>query len=584
MARVSARQLCGGPDEQSIVDGDGWTLGVNRLAVVDPAGGAQPYTSVPDVFVAFNGEIYNDRQLRRIVAQRGRPASGHCDGAVIPHLYAEFGPSFVDMLEGMFAIAIVDLRSTPTMLLSTDPVGMKPLYYAWRADRGELRFSSEIPALLRFSGIDPARDDLALDEYLATKTPFGERTFYRDVRVLPPGATATVAHGRMRLLRRATDYEQSPGATATGLGGSLRTALDTEVGRLLEADVPVCVVTSGGLDSSLVTALAARRRPGIASFTIGYSGRWPLDERGFARQVSTHTGCEYHDVEIDPASFPELLPAVVDHLGQPNADPIALSTFALFRQIHASGYTVALTGDAADELFGGYDRTVAACSSPPGADWITPYVRALAAITAERRGPLYTSDYRALLADRTSAEDRLSGYLRSTGRDRIGAITDLELRLRLPAYHLRRVDHLSMACSVEARLPFCQPSIVRLAGESPQRAKVWNGQRKRAVVEAARGIVPDAILTRPKQPFTLPVAAMLAPGSALMAFTTEVLTSDAVRQDGKLDPDAVRRLLVARISRPTAANALAVWALLIYAVWLHATGSADLARPFGARP
>jgi asparagine synthase (glutamine-hydrolysing) len=570
MARVSLRQHHGGPDAQVIVGGDGWAVGVNRLAVVDPASGIQPYTSVPGVVAVLNGEIYNDRHLREILAQRGHTVPGHSDGAVIPALYAEFGQGFVDLLEGMFAIAVVDTRSVPTLLLSTDPVGMKPLYYSWRPDRRELRFSSEIPALLRFAGIDTAIDDLVLDEYLATKTPFGERTFYRGVQVLPPGTTATVTARQLSLRRRrSADLDRPTPATVASYGTTLRTQMDAEVSRLLQADVPVCVVTSGGLDSSLVTALAARHHPGIASFTIGYSGRWPHDERAFARQVSEHCGTRHHEVEVDPASFPGLLPAVVEHLGQPNADPITLSTFALFREIQSSGYTVALTGDAADELFGGYDRTVTACSTPDGSDWVGPYLAALAAIPRPLRDRLYTAEYRALLAERTSTEDRLAAHLRSVGRDRLSAITDLELRLRLPAYHLRRVDHLSMASSVEARLPFCQPSIVRLANDSPNIAKVWRGHRKRAVVEAARGILPDPILTRPKQPFTLPISAMLTPGTALMAFAFEVLLSDTVRRDGKLDAGSVRRLLEAQSSRPTNGSALAIWALLIYLVWLR---------------
>ncbi|MET9303709.1 asparagine synthase C-terminal domain-containing protein [Micromonospora aurantiaca] len=303
---------------------------------------------------------------------------------------------------------------------------------------------------------------------------------------------------------------------------------------------------------------------------MGYAGRWPQDERSFARRVADHCGTRHHEVEIDPASFPDLLPTVVDHLGQPNADPITLSTFALFREIRASGHTVALTGDAADELFGGYDRTVTACSAPAGDDWVTPYVDALAAIPRPVREKLYTAEYRALLAERTGAEDRLTERLRSTGRDRLSAMTDIELRLRLPAYHLRRVDHLSMASSVEARLPFCQPSIVRFAAESPGTAKVWRGQRKRAVFEAARGLLPDSILSRPKQPFTLPIAAMLTPGEALTAFVTEMLLSDTVRNDGKLDEGAVRRLLDAQSNRPTNGTALAIWALVIYLVWLRA--------------
>lgn len=568
LRRVSERQYQGGPDAQSLCTGENWSLGANRLAVVDPSGGGQPYRLSPGIVAVFNGEIYNDGHLRALLDKRGYHVPSRCDGAVIPPLYAEFGLHFADLLEGMFAIALIDTRSTPTLLLATDPCGMKPLYYSQLENRGEFYFASELPALLEFDGVDRSIDDIALDSYLTTKTPFEQRTFYQSAQVLQPGTVATVTRAGMRIRER-REPESTPAApgTLSSYGGELRALLDIEVDRLLQADVPSCVITSGGLDSSLITALASRRRAHVASFTIGYTGAWPGDERGYATEVSQWCGTMHHEIELDPASIPELLPDVVSHLGQPNADPITLSTYALFRGIRQAGFTVALTGDAADELFTGYNRLVTALLAPPDGDWIVPYVRDLAAIPNPLRESLYTDDYRALLAETPSVETQLFDRLRSAADNRRTALEEIETRLRLPAYHLRRVDHLSMAWSVEARLPFCQPSIVRCARALPQWAKASSEGRKRAVYAAARDLVPNSVLARPKQPFTLPITTMFTAGTELMAFARELLSAASLRTEGKLAPREVGRLLTDQAEHPSASRALALWSLLVYMLW-----------------
>ncbi|GAA3229021.1 hypothetical protein [Nonomuraea helvata] len=158
LREVSRRQIHGGPDAQAMVRGGSWALGVNRLAVVDPAGGAQPYTLGDGLTAVFNGEISNHRELRRLLARRGHTVPGRCDGAVIPALYAEYGPGFVRLFDGMFALALADTRAAPLLLLATDPAGMKPLHYSWREDRKELYFSSELPALLEFGEIGTVAD------------------------------------------------------------------------------------------------------------------------------------------------------------------------------------------------------------------------------------------------------------------------------------------------------------------------------------------------------------------------------------------------------------------------------------------
>ncbi len=514
---------------------------------------------------SFNGEIYNHAELRRGLTARGFAFDDHCDGAVLPALYAVHGPSFTEHLDGMFALAVIDLRAEPTLLLATDPLGMKPLYYHWNPSRREFCFASELPALLAFPGLDPAPWEPGLDAYLTTRTPLGERTMFRDARVLPPGATALVdATGGFRLRRRPPQEEEPRETTAESAAERTRELLRREVDRLVRADVPSCVITSGGLDSGLVTALAAGQVAELHAFNLAYKGSWPADERAFAQETAERCGAVYHQVEIDPADFPELLPTVVAHLGQPNADPIALSTYALFAAVRSAGFTVALTGDGADELFGGYDRMREAVRTPAGHPWEQRYLDTLAAIPAGLREWLYTDDYRALV----SADPPARRLARQLGDgDRMAAITRFEVGARLPAYHLRRVDHLSMASGVEARLPYCQPLVAQHARSLPERFRISAAGVKRTLYGAAAGLLPHSVLSRPKQPFTLPVAAMLAPGQSLLDFTRDVLTPEQLRRGGKLEPSRVAELIDRQILAPDQRTALALWSLLVHELW-----------------
>ncbi|MDH6630501.1 asparagine synthase (glutamine-hydrolyzing) [Streptomyces sp. LBL] len=557
---VSGRQRHGGPDERGVLTGRGWSLGCDRLAVTEPVGGAQPLRlpTVPGVLAVLNGEIYNHRELRRRLAARGHVFPDACDGSVLPALYAEYGPAFAEQLDGMYAIAIVDLRTTPQLVLAVDEMGMKPLHYH-EGPGGAVRFASEIPALLAFDGVPADPCEETLDTVLATKTPFGTDTALRGIRVLPPGATA-VAHGTrgLRVARR------PPRAVAPAAG--LLDTLRHEVHRLARADVPLCAITSGGLDSGLVTALAAEEAAPLHTFHLGYRGRWPHAEDTFARAVARRARTVHHHVEVDPKELMSLLTRTTRHLGQPNADPIALSTYALFRAVRGAGFTVALTGDGADELFGGYDRVRAALAAPAGSDWTAPYVDALAAAPRLLRERLYTPDYRAFIMERGSVADRITAELRApraAGSDRADTLTRFETRRRLPAYHLRRVDHLSMAWAVEARLPFCQPSVAALARTLPAEQKLG----KRALYEAGVGLLPRAVLQRPKQPFTLPLAAMIAPGGPLLEPVRDLLSPDRLSRGGQLRPDRVRALLDRHLERPSDRDALTLWALAVHGLW-----------------
>ncbi|MEU9092875.1 asparagine synthase (glutamine-hydrolyzing) [Streptomyces sp. NPDC048428] len=566
MKRVGALQRHGGPDRTGLSRAPGWGLGSNRLAVIDLDGGIQPYEIEGRISAVFNGEIYNHDALRDRLRKRGHRFADRCDGAIIPALYEEYGEKFTDHLDGMYAIALLDLRERPKLLLVTDHMGMKPLYYRWDAVDRSLRFSSEIPALLGFEGLGTGVWGPGLDAYLASKTPFGEQTMFQEIKVLPAATTLRCTLGEApEVLHRPHATAQVPD-DADRAAELVRDTLRTEVGRLLVADVPVAVITSGGLDSSLVTALAAERGP-VHSFNIAYRGTWPFEERHFARQAAEHAHAVYHQVELDPATLPDLVEDVVWHLGQPNADPITVSTYALFAAVREAGFKVALTGDAADEVFGGYARMHAAHESAPAGPWYERYLDALAVVPAARRHSLYTDDYRLLVQDVPPIPAAALDRLRHGEGTVLKRITDFELAHRLPAYHLRRVDHLSMAHSVESRLPFCQPSVTSLGRALPDRLRIGGGKVKRTLYGAAAGLVPDAVHQRVKQPFTLPVTAMLAPGSPLWEMARDTLATGRLRPAGRLDPHAVDALFRTQELRPDDTTALTIWALMTYEVW-----------------
>ncbi|MEV5593690.1 asparagine synthase (glutamine-hydrolyzing) [Streptomyces sp. NPDC052496] len=567
----------GGPDEQTREHGDGWALGNNRLAIQGITHGHQPFTR-PGLTCVFNGEIYNHRRLRAELAGRGYSFEGDCDGDVLLPLYELYGDAFVTRLEGMYAIAVVDQRDEPCLKLYTDHAGMKSLYYYRSADGRRLCFASELRALSRFPDFPDEIDPLAVDRYLGGKAVWGPSTVYTRVHTLQPGSALRFAGGRLSLTRTSLeaarpewpDGEPTVAAAAGMLDGLLR----DEMRRMLDADVPVCVITSGGLDSSYTTALAADLSSDVASFNIAYQGDWPADERHFAAEVTRHCGTRHHQVLLDPAGFPALIERFVRHLDQPNNAPHSLSTFALFEAVHDAGFKVALTGDGADELFAGYARFVKA-DRDGAVTWHRAYQDTMAAIHTAALERLYTPDH---LAQVTAAGgcfgnqvgDELDRRVRSGELSKLETLLRYDQFERFPYYILRRVDHLSMAHSVEARIPFLQPSVMRLAHALPAHVKVAGDTVKAPVARAAARWVPRSVINRPKQPFTLPVTAMIKPGEALYDMIGDLLLGPGARCHAYVRRQAVHDLFRTQTETPAAHAAESLWSLLMLETWLTA--------------
>lgn len=567
---VSNLQLKGGPDQQSIFKTDGWAIGNNRLSIIDLDGGEQPYHLGEHISVVFNGEIYNHVELREKLVKKGYLFKDNCDGSILPAMYYEFGQDFVSYLDGMFAIAVVDTRNgNASLLLANDSVGIKSLYYYWDDKKETLYFSSELPSLLGFNEIPKNLWLKGVDSYLTTKAIFGETTMFENIYNMPPSTMLLVNPGKRPQLKkwntsilskRIDRRNESPSET-------LISYLKNEVISLLQADVPVATINSGGLDSSLITALASLQKEGIHSFNIAYKGNWPFDEKAYAKEVANQYHTSHHQIIIDPKEFHNILPKVVRHLGQPNADPIALSTYSLFESINQAGFKVALSGDGADEMFGGYDRYKEALN--PSKDWIAPYIDSLGAINQKGRQEIYSEDYLALIKEQGSVAAEITEKLQYTESSRLDTIMNFERDYRLPNYHLRRVDHLSMAHSVEVRVPYCQPRVVDFSKQLTDEERIQENKVKRILYNSASGLLPNSIMNRKKQPFTLPINEMMRPGLPLYDFIKNTLDYGTISKNNIFNFKKIEKLLHLQGTNPSDKTALALWSIMIFQLWIE---------------
>jgi asparagine synthase (glutamine-hydrolysing) len=572
---VAQDLLHGGPDAQTMWVDDIGALGSNRLAIQGIADGHQPFRR-GGMTCVFNGEIYNHRALRAELSAHGYTFEGDCDGNVLLPLYERYGDAFVAKLEGMFAIAVVDGRDEPCLKLYIDHAGMKSLYYYVSADGRRLCFASELQALSRFPDFPDQIDSLAVDRYLGGKAVWGPGTVYAKAHTMMPGTMlrfdgGRLTHAHAELPPAPIDWpDGTPSLSAAA--EMVDTMLRDELTRMLDADVPVCVITSGGLDSSYVTALAKSQVPDLESFNISYHGQWPSDERHFAEEVAQHCDTRHHQVLLEPADFPGIIDRFIRHLDQPNNAPHSLSTFALFQAIHEAGFKVALTGDGADELFSGYVRYVKA-SRDESSTWHRAYQDTMAAVATTTLSSLYSPAFRAeverqggYFADQSG--DQLARRVPQSPHDKLETLLRYDQYERFPYYILRRVDHLSMAHAVEARIPFLQPRIVQFAHALPTSLKVVGDTVKAPVARAARPWIPESIINRPKQPFTLPITAMIKRGQVLHDMIGDVLLAPSYRCRDFFQQGAIKDLFQMQTENPSAPAAEALWSLLMLEMWL----------------
>ncbi|MES0863360.1 asparagine synthase-related protein [Ruegeria sp. SCPT10] len=549
------RLVPGGPDEQNLRWGNGWVLGHTRLAINGVLNGSQPYTS-PGLHGLFVGEIYNYKEL---ASRFGISLStSGTDGEVILPLFAKFGPDFVRHLEGMFSIAIMDVRDVTSLYLYTDSCAIKPVYYLPKHDT--LGFASEIEGLPNFEDDDREIHANAFDRYGAYRAMLGRQTIFPSVKVLEPGTYLTFRNGKTEII------EYTPNAALFAEGADTVRDFEHDFGegvkKTLMTDVPVCTTLSGGLDSSLVATLASNDPRMTHAYNVWYQGNWKEDETAYAREVAAASGLEYQQVTVRHDRFPDQIQAMCRSLSQPNAAAHCLSTFELYEAIGKAGFKVALVGEGADDFFGGYDRMYDIAVSNGDDDAINAYVSDLAAIKPDLRKNLVSDD-----AQNARLGEEFTDFLNSLpGDSLIQKVLHFEARHRLPYYILHRVDALSMAHSVEARVPFCLPTVYRHALFAQDKDLIGAGRRKAPIYRAGSSVLPASVINRPKQPFLLPIAGMFQPGYPVYDLLMDTIATPSVTAP-IVNVAALREMVERNQQSPSNKLGNAIWAWLIFELW-----------------
>jgi asparagine synthase (glutamine-hydrolysing) len=613
--QMNAAQAHRGPDGSGVFESprSQVALGHVRLAVLDLSEqAAQPMTSADGRFtLVYNGEIYNYRELRQSLSASGFPQTSSGDTQVLLYGLIRWGAAFVERLNGMFAFAFWDDRERE-LLLVRDPVGIKPLYYA-EPRAGSLVFASEIKAICAHPDVRREPDFRTIQQHLTFCHSCSERTALRGIRRLAPGTLLRWRDGASSTQLRT--YWHPNFSTGSHSDDSsdidrLRSTVAEATRRQLVSDVPVGSFLSGGLDSSLITAIAAaaggRNHP-FRSYTITYPPQSNRLDRAhedapYARRLASSLQLDFHDVEIGP-QIASLLPQVVYHLDEPISDPAAITCFLICRLAREHGTKVLLSGQGADELFGGYprysilralrllDRSPRAVRSAlgrcgnvlPGA-WSGPLGatlrRARRLLRDVHRSPderflaycmaTADSDARALFAPEVT--DSLGGFQADANcryRMRLGDLGEIDrflerdLTVYLPNHNLLYTDKMGMAVGIEARVPLLDQELVAL-GTSLSAAQKLDPVPKAILRRAARGTVPDEIIDRPKAGFGAPYRSWLR--HDLGPMWNDLISRRAIENRGWFRADAIERIR----DQSQAGRAdyyMLQWALLTLELW-----------------
>ena len=570
LASMCAVMTHRGPDDEGAYLGPGVGLAMRRLSIIDLATGHQPVSNEDgSVWVVLNGEIYNYRALRHDLERRGHRFSTTTDTEVIVHLYEERGARCVEELRGMFAFALWD-EARRELLLARDRLGIKPLY--WGEVGGRLVFASELKAILALGGMEPRLHWGALGHLFAFLATPRDESLVDGIRKLEPAHILTVSPGGRPRVRRYWEVTFDPvrTRTETSLVEELRDLLEESVRLHLVSDVPLGAFLSGGVDSSAIVGLMSRLTTGpVKTFSIGFDDA-DYDELEHARLVSRTFGTDHKELVLEPDAF-GILDDLAWYLDEPLGDPSVIPTY-MVSKLAAESVTVVLSGDGGDELFAGYDKYVVEGRErryrfvPPPVRWA---LRAAAAAMPEgTRGKNFlrhvslagpdryldaTTLYRRAQQTRLFAPDALelvaahdpwAESRRWLGDGRLHWLSALQcsdLNTYLPLDILTKVDRMSMAHSIESRVPLLDHKVVEFAATIPPELQINGGVTKHVFKRALDGLVPDTILGRPKHGFAVPLGRWFR--GRLGGFLRDLLLSEASRRRGILNPAYVERLI-----------------------------------------
>ncbi|MBW8904379.1 MAG: asparagine synthase (glutamine-hydrolyzing) [Betaproteobacteria bacterium] len=574
-----------GPDDGGVYYDGRAALGHRRLSIIDLSGGKQPLSTADGrLWVTFNGEIFNYVELRQELIERGREFRTKSDTETILNAYAEFGPQCVQSFNGDFAYALWD-RANQRLVMARDRMGVRPLYYT--VHEGVLVFASEVKSLFLYPGLKPELDPLGLDQTFTFWSPLAPRTAFKDIHELPPGYQLVAEHGVIKLtpywtLRYPAREEQR--RLSQGDAEAQVKALLADATRIrMRADVPVGAYLSGGFDSSATTALAKEHNDRLRTFSLEFESP-ELDESAYQRTLVDALRTDHSSLRCTGPDIAASFPAVIRHTERPVVRAAPAALYLLSREVRDHGFKVVLTGEGADEVFGGYDIFKEALvrrfwARQPQSKWrplllrrLYPYLGGLQSQPAAyleaffRTGldaaddPLFSHLPRFALTRRISQfyspelRNTINGYqpleeLRSQLPDEfatwhpLSRAQYLETRCLLPGYILSsQGDRVAMAHAVEGRFPFLDHRVVELGAALPPAMKVRGLQEKYVLRQALGRALPREIVERPKQPYRAPDSeSFLHEGAP--DYVGALLEPRAIARTGYFDARSVARLV-----------------------------------------
>jgi asparagine synthase (glutamine-hydrolysing) len=625
LARMTALQSHRGPDDSGVwdhrsPDGSYFGLGSRRLSILDLSSDGHMPMSNEDgtVWITYNGEIYNFADLRRELEGKGHRFASNADTEVIVHLYEELGPDCVTRLNGMFAFAICDLRAaTPVVFMARDHFGIKPFYYTLRGSR--LAFASEAKALLEVPEIDAAIDLQALDQYLTFLWVPDPKTLFQGILKLPAGHSALFRDGELKISQYwdlsfpPADHEF--GLSEENLAHEIRERFRYSVEQQMVSDVPLGAFLSAGLDSSSIVAMMAKtaKRP-LRTYTITFpekyrKGENALDDPAVASRLARELGCENRQIVVEP-DVADLLPRLCWHLDEPTADPAILAAYLVCKEA-SKDVTVLLSGVGGDELFAGYRKYAADSwarlySMAPRA--LTGFARNVSAgipnlrgsrfkgpmrlirkmlrsaaldprsrfianctyLDPDQRSGVYTRDLRGQVADYESSCRHLDNFDTVDHADFLNQMLYLDTKIFMTSLNLTYNDKMSMACSVEVRVPFLNRELAEfVAWNVPPHLKLKGRlfpTTKHIFRKAMRGVLPEEVLRQPKAGFAAPTDYWLA--NDLRELTDDLLSPERIRSRGLFRPEKIQQLISEhRNSRQD--WAMQIWQFLTLELWMQ---------------
>jgi len=593
-----------GPDEEGVFCQPQIGLGSRRLSIIDVAGGQQPIPNEnKTIWIVFNGEIYNFAELRRFLHTKGHQFQTHSDTEVILHLYEEFGTECLEYLDGIFAFAIWD-STKQHLFIARDRLGIKPLYYA--EVNQQFIFGSELKALLKHPEISREIDLVALNEYLSFEYVPTPRSIFKDIRRLEPGYflvygakglikqkfwDVTLARSELRPPMHWRDYSKQ-------LYQRMRSIVQKE----LVSDVPVGVLLSGGVDSSIIAALMTELYPGrVKSFSIGFQES-SFDESPYARMVAKHLQTEHHELILTSKMAADLVPDIVDFLDEPFGDSSLIPTF-LLSKFASNQVKVVLGGDGGDELFAGYPTLTAhrlieyyervipwsirTNIAPFLLDWLPvsfnniSFDFRLRRFLSGRGVPHLTRHHRWLGSFTDDEKDLLlQDWLKPVLQDTytqvyrhirecdamlpLNQILYADMKMYLEGDILFKVDRASMATSLEVRVPFLNRDLVSFVSDIPFDLKLRRLSGKYLLKKSFKHMLPSEIFKRPKKGFNMPVAHWIS--GELRNLTLDLLSKDRIERQGLFNYSYIHSLIDEHFKQQRD-NRKLLWTLLVFQLW-----------------